>query len=64
VEVEGMSEQVEVRLTNPEIKHLLTLLDERLVDGSYYGNQVQYYARTRRVINKLENGMRKLGGSQ
>ena len=39
--------------TQAERNHLLTLLEERKRDGSYYGNQEQYYKRTDRLISKL-----------
>ena len=36
-----------------EIGHLLTLLCETKEEGSYYGRQDFYYARTDKLIDKL-----------
>ena len=38
------------KLTEPELNHLLGLLESRKEDGSYCGPRDQYYARTERLI--------------
>ena len=43
-----------IELTDIEIRHILSLLYERKEGGSYYGIQKIYYARTDKIINKLE----------
>jgi hypothetical protein len=49
-----MSDRKKVELTQPERSTVLTLLYERLEEGSYYGNRRQYIARVWRIIRKLE----------
>jgi hypothetical protein len=44
---------IEIKLTPVECGHLITLLMERKEDGSYYGNQKQYYNRTNKLLNIL-----------
>lgn len=41
-------------LTRTEAQHLLTLVEERIRDGSYYGVREHYYARNSRLKTKLE----------
>lgn len=43
-----------MKLTPPEIKHLLNLLYNEKDEGCYYGNKSQYNNRTERIILKLE----------
>lgn len=43
-----------VRLTLPEINTLATLVEERIEDGSYYGNREHYYRRIETIKEKLE----------
>ena len=44
---------MKIELTMPEASHLLTLLNERIEDGSYYGNKKQYYARSECIYKKI-----------
>jgi len=44
---------MEIRLLPAERKHLLNLLHDKKMDGSYYGNKKAYYERTEKIINKL-----------
>ena len=46
----------EIRLSPAERRHLLDLLHENAASGEYFGNREQYYARTRRLIDKLLTG--------
>lgn len=46
------------RLTQAELNHLLDLLLDSQVNGSYYGNQVQYYKRTSRLIEWYREQLR------
>lgn len=45
-----MAEVITRRLTEPELNHLLELLEARKEYGSYFGPRDQYYARTERLI--------------
>lgn len=48
-----------IDLTVAEASHLLTLLNERIEDGTYYGNREQYYARSERIYQKIMDEVNK-----
>jgi len=43
-----------LELSQAEIRHILALLREAELEGSYYGNKAQYYARTKRLIELFD----------
>lgn len=43
--------------SEPQRYHLLTLLNEREESGDYYGQRELYYARTKRLIEMLSDGV-------
>ena len=47
-----------IDLTAAEASHLLTLLNERIEDGTYYGNREQYYARSERIYRKIMDAIK------
>lgn len=49
-------EEKMVSLTEVEITHLLSLMHDAKVEGSYYGNKEQYWKRHDRIEEKLKNG--------
>jgi len=53
--------KLSLKLRPVEIEHLLTLLEERKREGSYYGRREHYYKRTDKLINLLEEQL-KLSG--
>ena len=46
-----------------ELNHLINLLINAQVDGSYYGNRKQYYARTARLLALLAARQALIDGS-
>lgn len=42
-----------ITLTEDEVVHLCTLLADAEREGSYYGNKAQYWARHKRIVDKL-----------
>jgi len=47
-----------VKLTLPEINHILNLADDRDRDGWYCGNKEQFEARHERVLEKLNQAIK------
>jgi hypothetical protein len=47
-------EFVAVRLSEVEVDHLLTLLRDAELEGSYYGNREHYWKRHARIWRKLQ----------
>lgn len=43
-----------VKLTAPELVHLIAILHDHDEDGCYWGRKDQHYARTDRLIQLLE----------
>lgn len=43
-----------VKLTEPEIFHILACLDDREHEGCYYGPREQFWKRHARIIEKLD----------
>lgn len=43
----------DIKLTEVEIDHLLTLLLDAEREGSYYGNKARYWERHERITRKL-----------
>jgi hypothetical protein len=52
------------KLTKAEIIHLLTLLEERRLEGSYYGVREHYYKRTDRLIEYFDKYFEELRNSK
>lgn len=50
---------MKIDLTTAEASHLITLLNERIEDGMYYGNKEQYYARSKRIYEKIMDEVRR-----
>jgi hypothetical protein len=48
--IEGRGVEDARKLTQPEINHLLSLLEAERESGEYAGPREQYYARTERLI--------------
>ena len=49
-----MAKQHIVKLSAPEIRHILGLLWESKIDGGYYGPREQHAARQDRLIEKVK----------
>tara|TARA_R110001606_G_scaffold186472_1_gene334005 strand:- start:80 stop:232 length:153 start_codon:yes stop_codon:yes gene_type:complete len=49
-----MTKQIDVKLTDAEINHLLTLIQWNEAEGTYYGNKEQYNKRIEVIKNKLK----------
>lgn len=49
-----------MKLTKSEINHLLTLIEFKKQDGSYWGNRKQFDKRTEKLITKLNNAKKEL----
>lgn len=45
---------IDLTLTGPERRHLQTLLADAETEGSYYGPKAQYWARHKRIVEKLD----------
>jgi hypothetical protein len=43
-----------VRFTASELWHILSLLEDALREGSYYGHRAQYWRRHERIWDKLD----------
>jgi hypothetical protein len=49
--------KLEVRLTAVELGEVKSLVEERCIDGSYYGNRQQYRNRLERILLAVNNAL-------
>jgi hypothetical protein len=52
-----MAGKVAIHLTPVEASEVKSLVEERRVEGSYYGNRQQYYARLERILLAVNNAL-------
>jgi len=43
-----------IKLTSPEILHLFNLIQSNEEEGSYWGNREEYWKRSKRIKEKLD----------
>jgi hypothetical protein len=51
--------KLEVRLTAVELSEVKSLVEERCIDGSYYGNRQHYRNRLERILLAVNNALAK-----
>ena len=48
-----MAKTVELKLTEPELNYILSLVEDNIREGNYWGNKEQFQNRQSRVLEKI-----------